>query len=188
MPEPMKINNAIAVASNGQFKGFLRATGGLRLGTTMTGINITTGAIKSRHVGLLAVTAGAFATASNGPVFSQSAAPFRGDHAAASGTVLAGWHFFYPRTVTIRQLSIGFVTGPRGGIFGIKIFSRTGAGTNTSKGVVTFPVLGNSKAHVNKSGLTITMPANSLLAIAVHTIGATVAGGGGMPYTHHTNR
>jgi len=208
MAEPMKFSNGIAVASAGQFKGYLRSSGGLRLGTTMTGINITTGSIKSRHLGLgsvsagavktgairakhlglLSVTAGAFATASNGPLFTQSASIMRGNHAAASGTVIAGWNFFFARAVTVRSVSISFVTGPIGGKFGLKSFQLEDEGTIASKGVTTFPVAGSQRSWCNKSSLAITMHANSLMVMAVHTIGGTVAGGGGVPYVHYTYR
>lgn len=158
------------------FSGPLTITDGLVAGT-VTGNAMAAGAVTGRALG----------TGAGGPLFAFVLDAVRGTHAAASGTIQQDWSFVAPNRATfLREINTIFRRGgsaPQGGNWRFKMWSN-----GVSKGLAATAIAGATFANVPIRGLTATLPARALVALAIHTVGATVAGGGGRPTVYLSYR
>ena len=166
--------------------GPLTITDGL-VASTVTANAIGAAAVVGPKLGTGAVTGRALGTGAGGPIFAFVLERVGGTHAAGSGTLQAGWSFVAPnRSTFLREINTVFSRGgsaPQGGNWRFKMWSN-----GVSKGLAATSVAGATFANVSIRGLSATLPARSLVALAVQTVGATVAGGGGKPTVYLSYR
>lgn len=167
--------------------GPFESTAGLTAGQ-VTANAIGAAAVIGTKMGSGAVTGRAMGTGSGGPLFAVKLDVVRGTLAAGSGTIQMGWRWCTPNRPTfLREINTAFARGgsaPGGGNWRFKVWSGT-----TSKGLAGTAIAGAATfGIVPIGGLAITLPARTIVGFAVHTVGATVAGGGGEPTLYYTHR
>lgn len=198
-----RFSGPLRVASGLSVGGVFNVTGQIYPAAHMTGIQIATGAIKVRHMGLLSVTAGALATSSVGPMFSmamgrKSSASWGATdagtlHAAASATYKPWGMLVFDRAITVRGIGIGFGTAPRnaggGAAWQVRLISVPSASlaTTIKKSVVTFGIA-SGRSTLFKGSLSATFPARNGLSLRIDKVGTGPAGSGGQPTIHYTYR
>lgn len=166
--------------------GPLTIDNGLVAGS-VTANAIAAGAVIGPKLGAGAATARAMGTGADGPLKAFVLENVAGTLSAASGTLQLAWRFVAPNRATyLREINAVFARGgsaPQGGNFRFKMWSN-----GVSKGLAATSVAGATNAVVAIRGLTATLPARSLVALAVHTVGGTVAGGGCKPTVYLSYR
>lgn len=166
--------------------GPLDITNGLNA-SLVTANALGAGAVIGPKLGAGAATTRAVGTGADGPKLAFTLENVAGNLSAASGTIQVGWRFVAPnRTTFIREINAAFARGgsaPQGGNFRFKMWSNA-----VSKGLAGTSVAGATNAVVAIRGLTATLPARSLVGLAVHTVGGTVIGGGCKPTVYLTYR
>ena len=159
--------------------GPLTITNGLAAGA-VTANAIGAAAVIGVKLGAGAVTGRAVGTGGDTPLLQYTLEAVRGNLSAASGTILQGWSFVAPNRATfIREVNGAFGRGgsaPQGGNFRWKMFSN-----GVGKGLAGTSIAGATNAVVAVRGLSATLPARSLVGLAVQTIGGTVIGGNCKP-------
>lgn len=105
-----------------------------------------------------------------------------GTLAAASGTRLIGTRVLMDNEFTIKQIAMGAgTTLPAGTVMRLKVYVN-----GVSKGLAAATLTAGAGAAMTLfNGLNMTGPANSIVDMAVHTVGLTAGVGGRFQYRYY---